>query len=58
VSRVVGEVQAGQLDALDVLVALATSSGLVTAVKVLPDILRFRKTGLSITTTIKGEQFQ
>ncbi len=57
VSRIAGRPGAGELGALDVLVVLASSSGLLAAIKVLPEFLRSRKTGLSITMTVKGERF-
>jgi hypothetical protein len=43
--------------ALDVLALLATSSGLLAAIRVLPEFLRSRKTGLSVTMTVKGQPF-
>lgn len=57
VSRTTGVPGAGQLGVLDVLAIAASSSGLVAAIKVLPEFLRSRKTGLSITTTVKGQPF-
>jgi len=57
VSRVAGLPDSGTQGALDLLVVLASSSGLVAAIKVLPDFLRSRKTGLSITMTLKGQPF-
>jgi Effector Associated Constant Component 1 len=57
VSRIAGEPGAGEQGALDVLAVLASSGGMLAAIKVLPEFLRSRKTGLSITTTVKGEPF-
>jgi hypothetical protein len=57
VSRITGKPRAGEQGALDVVGVLAGSSGLVAAVRVLPEFLRSRKTGLSITATVKGEPF-
>lgn len=57
VIRVPGEPVAGEQGALDVLTVLAGSSGLVAAVKVLPEFLRSRRTGLSITMTVRGTPF-
>jgi hypothetical protein len=36
---------------------LAGSSGLVTAIKTLPEFIRSRREGLRIETTFKGEKF-
>ncbi len=58
VSRMAGEPAAGEQGVLDVLVLLASSSGLVTAIKVLPEFLKARKTGLEITATVKGKPFK
>ena len=57
VSRIAAHPGAGEQGALDVLAVLAGSSGLVAAIKVLPEFLRSRKTGLSITMTVRGEPF-
>jgi hypothetical protein len=56
VTRVPGEPGPGEQGALDVVMLLADSSVLVAAVKVLPDFLRSRKNGLSITIKTKGRQ--
>lgn len=58
VSRIAAEPSAGEQGAADVLVLLASSSGLVAAIKILPEFLRSRKAGLSITTKVKGEKFK
>lgn len=57
VSRIAGEPGPGNLGVVDVLVLLASSSGLVAAIKILPEFLRSRKAGLSITMTVKGQPF-
>jgi Effector Associated Constant Component 1 len=44
----------GDRVALDMLTLLATSSGLVATVKILPDFLRSRNAALSVTITIEG----
>jgi hypothetical protein len=55
--RVAGKPGPGEQGALDVLTVLAGSSGLVAAIKVLPEFLRSRRTGLSIAMTVRGEPF-
>lgn len=57
VSRIAGQPGAGEQGALDVLTVLASSTGLVAAIRVLPEFLRSRRTGLSVTMTVKGEPF-
>lgn len=57
VSLVAGVPGAGEQGALDVLAILASSSGLLAAVRVLPEFLRSRKTGLSVTMTVKSQPF-
>ena len=47
----------GEQGALDVLTLLAGSSGLVAAIKVLPEFIRSRRSGFRIETTVKGEKF-
>ncbi|MEV6926623.1 hypothetical protein AB0M46_19270 [Dactylosporangium sp. NPDC051485] len=47
----------GELGALGVLVLLASSSGLVAAIKTLPEFLRSRRSGVRIETTYRGEPF-
>ena len=47
----------GELGMLDVLTVVAGSSGLVAAIKVIPEFLRSRRSGLSITATVKGDKF-
>jgi Effector Associated Constant Component 1 len=57
VSRVPGVPGERELGATDVLVLVASSSGLVAAIKVLPEFLRSRKSSMSIKATVKGEPF-
>jgi hypothetical protein len=57
VTRVAGQPAAGEQGALDIITILASSSGLVAAIKVLPEFLKSRRTGLSIKTTVKGQPF-
>lgn len=58
VSRIAGTPGVGEQGALDVLLVLASSSGVVTAIKVLPEFLKARRTGLTITATVKGKPFK
>jgi Effector Associated Constant Component 1 len=57
VSRIPGRPGVGEQGALDVLAVLASSSGLVAAIRVLPEFLRSRKAGLSITMMVRGAPF-
>ncbi|MFB6989117.1 hypothetical protein [Streptomyces sp. NPDC056304] len=47
----------GELGSLDVLVVLASSTGVVSAVKTLPDFIRSRRAGFRIETTVNGKPF-
>jgi hypothetical protein len=47
---------AGEQGALDVLTVVAGSSGLVAAVKVLPEFIRSRRSGFHIETTARGKK--
>jgi hypothetical protein len=47
----------GELGALDVLVVLASSTGLVAAVKTLPEFFRSRRATVRIETVIRGQAF-
>jgi Effector Associated Constant Component 1 len=47
----------GEQGALDVATVLASSSGLVAMIKVLPDFIRSRRAGFRIETTVRGEKF-
>jgi len=51
-----GQPGRGEQGALDVLMLVADSSVLVTVVKVLPEFLRSRKPGMSVTVKAKGKQ--
>jgi hypothetical protein len=57
VLRAPGSPGPSEQGAVDVLVVLASSSGVVAAIKVLPEFLRSRKASLSITMTVKGKPF-
>jgi hypothetical protein len=57
VSRIAGQPVAGEQGTLDILTVLASSSGLVAAIRVLPEFLKSRRTALSITMTVKGRPF-
>jgi len=46
----------GEQGALDVLTVLAGSSGLVAAIKVLPEFIRSRRSGFRIEATVRGEK--
>lgn len=47
----------GELGAVDTVTVLASSSGLIAAIKILPDFIRSRRSGLKIETTVRGERF-
>jgi Effector Associated Constant Component 1 len=47
---------AGELGAVDVLSVVATSSGLVAAIRTLPDFIRSRRSGLRIEATVRGKR--
>ena len=47
----------GEQGAADLLSVLAGSSGLVAAIKILPEFIRSRRTGFHIETTVRGEKF-
>jgi hypothetical protein len=57
VSRVAGRPGAGEQGALDTLTVLGGSGALIAAVRVLPQYLRSRRTGLRITMKFRGEEF-
>jgi hypothetical protein len=57
VRRVEGEPDSGQQGVLDTL-AVAGGAGAVAAVRMLPDFIRARRSGLTITTTVKGRKFR
>ena len=52
-----GTPEPGEQGALDVLTVLAGSSGLVAAIKILPEFIRSRRSGFRIETTVRGEKF-
>jgi Effector Associated Constant Component 1 len=56
VTRSPGRPGRGEQGALDVLMIAADSSVLVAVVKVLPEFLRSRKSGMSATVTVKGKR--
>jgi hypothetical protein len=58
VTRSVGRAGRGEQGALDVLMIAADSSVLVAVVKVLPEFLRSRKRGVTVTVTVKGKTRQ
>ncbi|KPI29333.1 hypothetical protein OK074_6780 [Actinobacteria bacterium OK074] len=47
---------AGEQGALDVLAVLASSSGMIAAIRVLPEYIRSRRSGFRIETTVRGEK--
>lgn len=53
-TRVSGRPGSGEQGALDVLTALADSGGLIALVKVLPEFLRSRKSGMSVEMKLPG----
>jgi hypothetical protein len=56
VTRSAGRAGHGEQGALDVLMIAADSSVLVAVVKVLPEFLRSRKPGVSVTVTVSGKR--
>ena len=56
VSVVPGTPGVGEQGALDVLSVVAGSSGLVAAIKVLPEFIRSRRSSFRIETTVRGEK--
>lgn len=56
VARESGSPAAGEQGALDYLELLAGSSVLVAAVRMIPDFLRARRAGLTVTVTRRGEK--
>ncbi|MEW2626326.1 hypothetical protein [Streptomyces sp. NPDC048106] len=51
-----GAPQPGELGVIDVLSVVATSSGLVAAIRTLPDFIRSRRSGLHIEATVRGKR--
>ena len=58
VTRSAGRAGSGEQGVLDVLMVAADSSVLVAAVKLLPEFLRSRKPGVSVTVTVTGKRRQ
>jgi hypothetical protein len=58
VARGAGHAGPGEQGALDVLMIAADSSVLVTVVNVLPEFLRSRKPGVTVTVTVTGKRRQ
>ncbi|WP_345578518.1 effector-associated constant component EACC1 [Streptomyces prasinosporus] len=56
VRRVPGAPGPGEQGALDVLTVLATSTGLIAAIRVLPQFLRARRSDLSVTVAVRGKK--
>jgi len=56
VARRSGDPGSGELGTLDYLTVLASSGGLIAAIKILPEFLRSRRAGLSITVKAKGKE--
>lgn len=56
VTRSSGQLEHGEQGALDLLMIAADSSVLVAALKVLPDFVRSRRAGMSVTVTKKDKQ--
>ena len=52
-----GQPGPGELGATDVLTVLASSSGLIAAIRVLPEFIRSRRSGFRIETTVGGKKF-
>ncbi|MGP8298157.1 effector-associated constant component EACC1 [Streptomyces inhibens] len=57
VAVVTGTPGPGELGVLDVLVVLASTSGVVGAIRTLPDFIRSRRSGIRIETTVDGQPF-
>src|SRR5215472_9679031 len=47
----------GEQGVLDMLVLAAGSGGVLAAIRAIPEFLKARRTGISITATVKGEPF-
>jgi hypothetical protein len=57
VERKPGQPGPGQQGVVDVLTVLASSGGLIAALKVLPQFIRSRRSGFHIEATVNGEKF-
>jgi hypothetical protein len=51
-----GSLGAGEQGALDYLTVLASSGGLIAAIKILPEFLRSRRAGITITLKAKDKE--
>ncbi|MFD8699959.1 effector-associated constant component EACC1 [Kitasatospora purpeofusca] len=49
--------KSGELGALDTITVLASSGGLIAAIRILPDFIRSRRSSFKIETTVRGERF-
>jgi hypothetical protein len=58
VTRCAGHADPGEQGALDVLTIMADSSVLVAVVRALPEFLRSRKPGVTVTVAVKGKRKQ
>ena len=58
ISRVAGQPQPGEQGALDILAVLASSGGLVAAIKTLPEFLRSRRSKFSVSVKVNDEEFK
>ncbi|WP_328910731.1 hypothetical protein OG230_15090 [Streptomyces sp. NBC_00234] len=56
VRQVAGTPGPGEQGAFDVLSVVAASTGLVAAIKVLPQFLRAKRSDLSVTVTVRGKK--
>lgn len=57
VRRVAGMPDAGDLGVQDILIAVASSSGLIAVIRVIPEFLKARRSNITITATIDGKKF-
>jgi hypothetical protein len=57
VDRIPGSPEPGEMGAVDVLTVLAGSSGVIAAIRVVPEFLRSRRSSISITVTVDSEKF-
>jgi hypothetical protein len=57
VGTTLGKPGPGEQGAVDVLTILASAPALITAIKVLPEFIRSRRSGFRIETTVRGKKF-
>jgi hypothetical protein len=57
VDRIPGVPGDREMGAVDVLTVLAGSSGIIAAIRMIPEFLRSRRSDISITVTVNGEKF-